>query len=49
MTLSDKESNKKISALEVKHHVTSIDIAREFTVTQKLALNQKKFNIANAL
>lgn len=48
MTLSDKENNKKISASEVKHHVTSIDMARQFTVTQSLALNQKKFNIANA-
>ena len=49
MTLSDKDSNKKISASEVKHHVTMIDMAQHFNVVQSLALNQKRFNIACAL
>ena len=49
MTLSDRDNNKKISASEVKHHVTSIDMANQLAVAQSLSLNQKKFNIANAL
>ena len=48
MTLSD-EYNKKISASEVKHHVTTIVMAKKLNNEQTLTWNQKKFNIANAL